>query len=149
VTRSPRTQPSGFWRRLAVDQHLGQIDAFAQHAVVNRQQIPGHARRPKPFQSLLDGQPSRHRRQPALDHHGHRSPSKQQPHVGQGDQGGNQPEQQPGPAGQPQLAGRGPRGASATAAGVTRLVILGRAGRRLQPTTPMSGEVRSTPNYYE
>ena len=37
----------------------------------------------------------------------------------------------------------------AAAGGMARLVVLGRAGGRLQPTTPMSGEVRSGPEYYE
>src|SRR5215203_2153091 len=32
---------------------------------------------------------------------------------------------------------------------MARLLVLGRAGGRLQPTTPMSGEVRSGPEYYE
>jgi len=92
-------QASGCWHRVAVDQHLGRVGALAQHAVVDRQQIPGHGRQLKAFQGLLDGQAGRQRPGAALDHHGHRRPAKEQPPVGQGDQCGGQPQQQPCPAG--------------------------------------------------
>jgi hypothetical protein len=92
-------QASGCWCRVAVDQHLERVGALAQHAMVDRQQIPGHGRQRKASQGLLDCQAGRQRPGATLDHHGQRRPSKEQPCVGQGDQCGGQPQQQPCPAG--------------------------------------------------
>jgi hypothetical protein len=52
--------------RLAVDQHPRWVGALAEHAVVNRQQIPGR-RDLKASQGLLHRQAGRHRPRPALD----------------------------------------------------------------------------------
>ena len=104
--------------------------------MVDRQQIPCRWE-PEVSQGLLCRQAGRHRPGPALDHHGHRRPLQEQRPINQGDQCGGQPQQQPRPAGQPKLAGRRQRGASAAAVEIARLMVLGRAGRRLQPTTPM------------
>jgi hypothetical protein len=115
---------------LAVDQHPGWVSAFAEHAVVDRQQIPGRWD-PKALQGLLGRQAGRQRPGAAFDHYSHRRPSYEQPAVGRGDQCGCQPEQQPRPAGRPQLGGRGGRSA-VPAVGL----VLGRARGRLQQRPP-------------
>jgi hypothetical protein len=59
-------QASRCWRRLAVDQHPRWVAALAEHAVVNRQQIPGRWEL-KASQGLLHRQAGRQRPRPALD----------------------------------------------------------------------------------